>query len=92
MEHKGGLATKRANATAIALEALADWGITLVNLSIGNLRFDILVFSASGVLIGGQIGAWLSPRVSDRLLKTVFAVCVLGIGIVYIVTSLQALF
>jgi uncharacterized membrane protein YfcA len=91
LEQKGSLATKRANATAIALEGLADWGITLVNLSLGNLRFDLLLFSASGVLIGAQIGAWLSPRVSDRLLKTVFSLCVLCIGAVYTVTSLQTL-
>jgi uncharacterized membrane protein YfcA len=91
LEHKGGLATKRANATAIALEALADWGITVVNLSLGNLRLDVLVFSASGVLLGGQVGAWVSPRVPDRLLKAVFALCVLGIGVVYTATSVQAL-
>lgn len=91
LEHTGGLATKRANATAIALEAIADWGITLVNLSLGNLRFDILVFSATGVLIGGQIGAWLSPRVPDRVLKTAFGVCVLSIGAYYALTALLAL-
>jgi len=57
LEQHGGLATKRANATAIFLEATADWLITVVNFSLGNLRLDILVFSASGVLIGGQLGA-----------------------------------
>ena len=65
---------------------MTDWGITLVNLSLGNLRLDILVFSASGVLIGGQIGAALSPYLPDRLLKTVFGVCILFIASVYIVT------
>lgn len=91
LEMKGGLATKRANATAIFLEAMTDWAITLVNLSLGNLRLDILVFSASGVLIGGQIGAALSPYLPDRLLKTVFGICILFIASVYIVTSLRAL-
>jgi uncharacterized membrane protein YfcA len=91
LEHHGGLATKRANATAIFIEACADWSITLVNLSLGNLRFDILVFSATGVLIGAQIGAYVSPHLPDRLLKTVFALCVLGIGTIYVVTSLQSL-
>ena len=91
LEQKGGLATRRANATAIALEALADWGITLANLSFGNLRFEILVFSASGALIGAQLGAWLSPRVPARALKVVFALCVLGIGAVYTVTALGTL-
>jgi uncharacterized membrane protein YfcA len=91
LEQKGGLATKRANATAIALESLADWSITVANLSLGNLRFDILMFSASGVLIGAQLGAWVSPHVPDRLLKTVFALCVLGIGATYVITSVRAL-
>ena len=92
LEHHGGLATRRANATAIALEALADWGITLVNLSFGNLRFDILLFSASGALVGAQLGAWLSPRIPTRALKAAFALCVLGIGAVYTVTALETMY
>jgi uncharacterized membrane protein YfcA len=91
LEQRGGLTTKRANATAIAVEALADWGITLVNLTLGNLRFDILVFSACGVMVGAQLGAWLSPHLPDRLLKTTFALCVAGIGLVYVVTAVRAL-
>ena len=88
-EQTGGLRTKSANATAIAVEAIADWTITLVNLSLGNLRFDVLVFSVSGVLIGAQLGAAISPYVPDRLLKTIFSLCVLSIGLIYIITSLK---
>lgn len=88
-EHTGGLRTKRANATAIAVEAIADWLITLVNLSLGNLRFDVLVFSVSGVLLGAQVGAVISPYVPDRLLKTVFSLCVFSIGLIYVITSLN---
>lgn len=91
LEQRGGLATKRANATAIFIEAAADWIITVVNLTLGNLRLDILVFSATGVLIGAQLGAGWSPRLPDRLLKTAFAICVLGIGAVYVATSLGTL-
>lgn len=68
-----GLRTKRATATAIAVEAIADWTITLVKLSLGNLRFDVRVFSVSGVLLGAQVGAVISPYVPYRLLKTVFS-------------------
>jgi uncharacterized protein len=89
LERKGRLTTKRANATAIALEALADWGITLTHLSLGNLRLEILVFSAGGALLGGQIGAWICPRLPDRLLKITFGLCVLGIGVIYTVTALR---
>jgi uncharacterized membrane protein YfcA len=91
LEQRGGLATKRANATAIFIEAAADWGITLVNLSLGNIRLDILVFSATGVLIGAQVGALWSPSLPDRMLKIAFATCVLGIGAVYVTTSLGSL-
>jgi uncharacterized membrane protein YfcA len=92
LEHTGGLATKRANATAIFIEAVADWIITAVNLSLGNLRLDILVFSAAGVAIGAQLGAMWSTRVPDRVLKVAFALCVLGIGLVYVGTTLPRFF
>ncbi len=63
----------------------------MVNLKLGNIRPEILIFSASGVLIGGQIGAALSPYLPDRLLKSVFAVAILFIGAVYIFTVVQKL-
>jgi len=88
LEQQGNLATKRSNATAIALEAIADATITVVNLKLGFIRPEILVFSASGVLIGGQIGAALSPYLPDRLLKTIFATAILFIGGIYIFTTL----
>lgn len=89
LEQRAGLATKRANATAIVIEAAADWLITIANLTLGNLRLDILAFSATGVLIGAQFGATWSPRLPDHLLKSAFATCVLGIGAVYVITSLS---
>ncbi|NUT46963.1 MAG: sulfite exporter TauE/SafE family protein [Saccharothrix sp.] len=91
LERAGRLTVKRANATAIAVEAAADWLITATNLTLGNLRPEILLFSASGVLVGAQLGALLSPRLPDRLLKAVFGVCVLAIGAVYVVTAARAL-
>ncbi|HET8642930.1 MAG TPA: sulfite exporter TauE/SafE family protein [Pseudonocardiaceae bacterium] len=91
LEQRGGLETKRANATAILIEAGADWMITIANLSMGSIRLDILVFSATGVLVGAQVGALCSPRLPDRLLKSAFALCVLGIGTVYVVTALDRL-
>lgn len=91
LERFGGLATKRANATAIFIEAAADWLITSANLSLGNLRTDILIFSLPGVLIGAQLGAMWSRHLPDRTVKTAFALCVLGIGLFYIGTSLSKL-
>lgn len=91
-EHNAGLATKRSNASAILIEALGNWFITLLNIKIGNINYEILIFSASGVLVGGQIGPWISNYISDRMLKIVFGVSVSIIGVIYITTSLQKLF
>lgn len=91
-EHDAGLATKRSNASAILIEALGNWFITLLNIKMGNINYEILIFSASGVLIGGQIGPWISNYISDRILKTIFGISVSSIGAIYIVTSVQKLF
>lgn len=91
-DYEGELNTKKANATAIATEAIADWVITIFNLTFGNLNFNILIFSVSGVIIGAQIGALLSQYISDKILKIVFGCAVLFIGIIYIAMSINKLF
>lgn len=91
-EHDAGLSTKKANATAILIEALGNWFITLLNIKLGNINYEILIFSASGVLIGGQLGPLLSNYISDRILKVVFGVSVSFIGMIYIISSLHKLF
>ena len=88
-EHDAGLATKKANASAILVEALGNWFITLLNIKMGNINYEILIFSVSGVLIGGQIGPILSNYISDRILKTIFGISVSIIGLIYITTSLK---
>ena len=87
LEEKAGLMTLRANATAILLEASADWIITATNLQLGNLRFDILVFTVTGVLIGGIIGPRLARYLNPRVMKVIFGISVSTIGFIYIVTS-----
>jgi len=91
-EHDAGLATKKANATAILIEALGNWFITLLNIKLGNINYEILIFSASGVLIGGQIGPYVANYIPQRILKTMFGIAVSFIGIIYIITSSQKLF
>lgn len=88
-EHDAGLTTKKANATAILIEALGNWFITLLNIKLGNINYEILIFSASGVLIGGQIGPYVANYIPQRVLKTIFGISVSSIGLIYIVTSLQ---
>ena len=78
------LKTKRANATAILIEATGDWVITILNLNAGLIRWDIWLFTGTGVIIGGQIGPDLSKYMPDRLLKIIFSVGIIGVAIFYI--------
>lgn len=86
-EERGGLATLKANATAICIEAIADWTITLTNMKMGNLRYDILAFTVAGVLVGGQIGPRIAKYIHPRITKVIFGISVTTIGAIYIVTS-----
>jgi uncharacterized membrane protein YfcA len=86
-EEQGGLTTLRANATAICIEAIADWCITITNIKMGNLRYDILLFTIAGVLVGGQIGPRIARFFPPRLTKVIFGVSVASIGAIYVITS-----
>ena len=76
--------TRRANATAILVEATADWVITILNLQAGLIMWQLWIFTDTGVIIGGQIGPYISRFLPVRLIKVVFSVSVIIIGIFYI--------
>ena len=76
--------TKRANATAIIVEATADWVITILNLHAGMIMIDLLVFTGLGVIIGGQIGPYVSRFLPDRVIKFIFSISVIIIGSFYV--------
>ena len=81
--------TKRANATAILVEATCDWVIPILNLHAGFIIWELWVFTASGVLIGGQIGPYLSRYLPDRLLKIIFSCGIIIVGIFYIYKGIK---
>ena len=91
-EHDAHLLTKRSNATAITVEALGNWIITFLNLTLGTINYEILIFSATGVLVGAQLGALVSDYISDRIAKIAFGFFVSLIGIIYIITSVGKIF
>jgi uncharacterized membrane protein YfcA len=76
--------TRRANATAILVEATADWIITILNLHAGLIMTELWIFTAIGVVVGGQIGPAISRYLPERLLKVVFSISVMLIGVFYI--------
>ena len=75
------LKTKKANATAILIEATADWVITILNLQAGFIVPYLWLCTGTGVIIGGQIGPYLSRFLPERLLKIVFSIGILVIGV-----------
>lgn len=84
LEKGMNLKTKKANATAIMIEAIADWVITILNLHAGLIMWEIWIFTGSGVIIGGQIGPYISKYLPERLIKIIFSVAIILIGIFYI--------
>ena len=76
--------TKRANATAILVEASADWVITILNLQAGMIMWKLWIFTGAGVIIGGQIGPYISRYLPERFIKIVFSIAVVIIGSFYI--------
>jgi uncharacterized protein len=84
LEKGFGLKTKKANATAILIEAVGDWVITILNLHAGLIRWDIWIFAGAGVIIGGQIGPAIAKFLPERLLKIVFSVAVIGVSVFYV--------
>ncbi|MCP4137802.1 MAG: sulfite exporter TauE/SafE family protein [bacterium] len=76
--------TKRANATAILVEATADWVITILNLHAGMIMVELLLFTGTGVIIGGQIGPLISKYLPERLIKVIFSIAIMIIGVFYI--------
>ncbi|MCU0849245.1 MAG: sulfite exporter TauE/SafE family protein [Spirochaetes bacterium] len=84
LERGMNLETKKANATAILIEATADWIITILNLHAGLIIWEIWIFTGTGVILGGQIGPYLSRYLPARLLKIIFSIAVIIIGIFYI--------
>jgi len=88
LERGLNIKTIRANATAIWAEAMGDWIITILNLQAGLIIWQILIFTGSGVIFGAQIGATLSKYLPEKLLKIVFSIAVIIIGVFYIFTGM----
>lgn len=76
--------TKRANATAILVEATGDWIITILNLHAGFIMWDLWIFTGTGVIIGGQIGPYVARFLPERLIKIIFSISVIIIAVFYV--------
>lgn len=92
LERGMGVQLKRSNATAILVEAAGDWVITILNLHAGLIKWEIWIFAGIGVLIGGQIGPAISRYLPERFIKIIFCICIVIIGVFYLLQGAQWLF
>lgn len=77
-----GLAMNRAIATMITTMFFLAIVASLVHWSLAeNIQTDILIWGSVGVILGGQIGAHISQRINERLLKEAFIYLMTLIGI-----------
>ncbi len=71
----------RAIATTVVVEGLAGWVATSINIWEGQIRWEVAIFTMSGVLIGGQLGPIINRLARGSLLKTFFSLFVFLTGI-----------
>jgi len=74
-----------AKATAISLEAAGNITITIINLIVSDLDWNILKFTLPGVIIGSQIGVYLGAKFENKWMNILFAISVALIGLFYLV-------
>lgn len=89
LEKGMNIQTKRANATAILIEATGDWVITILNLHAGFIMWDLWIFTGPGVIIGGQIGPYVAKYLPEKIIKMVFSLSVIVIAIFYFVKGVM---
>jgi uncharacterized membrane protein YfcA len=76
--------TRRANATAIMVEATGDWIVTILNLHAGFIMWELWLFTGTGVIIGGQIGPYVARYLPEKIIKVLFSIAVIFIAIFYV--------
>ena len=76
-----GLSNKQAQATAILIMLPISIASAIVYYTNGFIEWDKVLFTGIGSVIGGIVGAFLLKKLSNNVLKYVFAVVVMAAGI-----------
>jgi len=77
----------KAVATVVATLAFTAMAGAFVHAFSGGVKWELAVFTISGVLIGGQLGPWLAQKMQPKWIKALFAVLTVVVGFIMIVTS-----
>ena len=92
MERKLKLEIHRAIATTVMVEGAVGWLATAINIWEGQIRWDIAAYTMTGVIIGGNLGPYVSSYISDKTLKIIFAFFVIFAGVHMIMKNIFDLF
>jgi uncharacterized membrane protein YfcA len=71
------------------VEATADWVITILNLHTGFILLELWIWTGIGVIIGGQIGPYISRFLPNRLIKLILSIGIAIIAVFYIFKGIQ---
>ncbi len=77
----------KAVATVVATLAFTAAAGALVHAFSGGVRWDLAIFTISGVLIGGQLGPRLAHKMRPKWIKALFAVLTIIVGFTMCITS-----
>ena len=76
-----GLTNKRAQATAILIMLPISIASGIIYYTNGFIKWNYVLYTALGSIAGGIIGAFLLKKLSNNILKYIFAIVVIGAGI-----------
>ena len=76
-----GLSNKQAQATAILIMLPISIASAIVYYTNGFVDLDMLLYTAVGSVVGGVVGALLLKKLSNNILKYIFALVVMAAGI-----------
>lgn len=76
-----GLTNQKAQATAIMIMLPISIASAIVYYTFGFIEWDTVLYTGLGSIAGGIIGALLLKKISNNVLKYVFAVVVMAAGI-----------
>ncbi len=82
----------RAIATTVVVEGCVGWLATALNIWEGQIRWDVALFTTTGVIIGGRLGPMVSRLIAERALKIVFSIFVILAGLQMIYKNIGYLF
>jgi len=92
LERKLKLEMHRSIATTVMVEGAVGWLATGINIWEGQIRWDVAIYTMTGVIIGGNLGPYLSSFISANALKFIFAFFVIFAGIHMIFNNISILF